>query len=308
MEKAQRKRNGSTIITAQPIQRLADRTTSLRRTRSRSMRQGEAVRNHSHRTESPIRLRRKKARDKILAGYVEVISTSGLTARKRKKGKCSVCGSMAHLTRECAQRYFPAPNSNPTRNNRQVLKVNKENLEESVVERKTEPNQTNRESRAKQKPGNKKQSKEGTQTCTRNIEADGLLEECSLPTSLGLTPATVASKAMIEWPNVWGELSSKYPIGSLFQLSPLAHPLQASLLYYQIEANKTPIVAMLDTGASHTFITYELADQIQAELKPLDDAITTTDFGGQKSSITTYGTYLVSFGIRFKDMLLLCYT
>ena len=42
---------------------------------------------------------------------------------------------------------------------------------------------------------------------------------------------------------------------------------------------------MLDTGASHTFITYKLANQIQAELKPLDDAITTTDFGGQKSSI-----------------------
>ena len=180
---------------------------------------------------------------------------------------------------------FQLLNSNLTRNNRQVLKVNKKNLEESRVEEDTEPNQTNRESRSKQKLFTKKQNKGGTQTCTRNIEADGLLEEFSLPVSLGLTPATVASKAMIEWPNVWGELSSKYPIGSLFQLSPLAHPPQASLLYYQIEANKTPIVAMLDTGASHTFITYELADQIQAELKPLPDVVTTTDFGGQKSSI-----------------------
>ena len=224
---------------------------------------------------------------------------------KRKKGKCSVCGSMAHLTRECAQRYFPAPNTNPTRNNRQVLKVHKENLEESAVEGKTEPNQTNRESRAKQKPCNKKQSKGSTQTCTRNIEADGLLEECSLPTSLGLTPATVASKAMIEWPNVWGELSSKYPIGSLFQLSPLAHPPQASLLYYQIEANKTPIVAMLDTGASHTFITYELADQIQAELKPLDNAITTTDFGGQKSS--TQHMAHISFRLASVSKICCCY-
>ena len=105
---------------------------------------------------------------------------------------------MVHLTCECAQRYFPTPSSNPTRNNRQVLKVNKKNLEESSVEDNTEHNPTNQVSRPKQKPCNTKQSKGSTQTCTRNIEAEGLLEECSLPTSLGLTPATVASKAMIE--------------------------------------------------------------------------------------------------------------
>ena len=149
----------------------------------------------------------------------------------------------------------------------------------------TDSSQTEGESRSKQKLRTKKNNKGGTQICTRNLKADSLIKEISLPTSLGLTPATVASKAMIEWPNVWGKLSSKYPIGLVFQLSSLAHPLQASLLYYQIEVNKTPIVAMLDTGASHKFITYELADQIQAELKPLPDVVTTTDFGGQKSSI-----------------------
>ena len=61
------------------------------------------------------------------------------------------------------------------------------------MEEETDSSRTDRESRSKQKPFTKKQSKGGTQTCTRNIEADSLIEEISLPTSLGLTPATVAS-------------------------------------------------------------------------------------------------------------------
>ena len=47
-----------------------------------------------------------------------------------------------------------------------------------------------------------------------------------------------------------------------------------------------PAVAMFDTGASQSFITYDLADQLQATLLPLQEPLTTVDFGGQKSSIT----------------------
>ena len=59
---------------------------------------------------------------------------------------------------------------------------------------------------------------------------------------------------------------------------------------------------MLDTGASHTFITYELADQIQAELKPLPDIVTTTDFGGQKSSIQ----HMANLSFRLASMSKTC--
>ena len=84
------------------------------------------------------------------------------------------------------------------RNNRQVLKFSKKNSEESQVGEETDSSQTEGESRSKQKSRTKKNNKGGTQTCTRNLKADSLIEEISLPTSLGLTLATVASKAMIE--------------------------------------------------------------------------------------------------------------
>ena len=47
-----------------------------------------------------------------------------------------------------------------------------------------------------------------------------------------------------------------------------------------------PAVTIFDTGTSQLFITYDLADQLQATLLPLQEPLTTVDFGGQKFSIT----------------------
>ena len=106
---------------------------------------------------------------------------------------------------------------------------------------------------------------------------------CQLPVT---SAAVVASKAVLDWPNVWGELAASYPVGSMLQLSPISAPPRSSLLYYHVEVNRSPAVAMFDTGASQSFITYELADQLQAPLTKLKQPVVTTDFGGQQSSIT----------------------
>ena len=106
-----------------------------------------------------------------------------------------------------------------------------------------------------------------------------------LSSVLDRSATSVASKAVLDWPNVWDELSVQYPIGSMLQLAPISSPPRSSLLYYQVEVNRMPAVAMFDTGASQSFITYDLADQLQASLTPLKESLITVDFGGQKSSI-----------------------
>ena len=72
----------------------------------------------------------------------------------------------------------------------------------------------------------------------------------------------------------------------MLQLSPISSPPRSTLLYYQVEVNRMPAVAMFDTGASQSFITYDLADQLQAPLIPLKESLTKIDFGGQKSAIS----------------------
>ena len=102
---------------------------------------------------------------------------------------------------------------------------------------------------------------------------------------LAVSAPKVASKAVLDWPNVWGELSTQHLVGSMLQLTPISAPPRSSLLYYHVEVNKMPAVAMFDTGASQSFITYDLVDQLQSPLVPLKQSLTTVDFGGQKSEI-----------------------
>ena len=242
---------------------------------------------------------------------------------KKKKGTCACCGSMAHITRDCAQRYFPATsswagkNSNTSkeqlRSSRSVRKPKQRvSSVESVDDQTEKP--LKRSSKTKNKSRSKKpvpssssssssEDEDSSDTpsskhrnhhrcsCIVQTAFDDCYSSSALDDQTSLSDntksaASVASKAVIDWPNVWSELSSEYPIGSMLQLSPISSPPRSTLLYYQVEVNRMPAVAMFDTGASQSFITYDLADQLQAPLIPLKESLTTIDFGGQKSAIS----------------------
>ena len=238
---------------------------------------------------------------------------------KKKKGTCACCGSMAHITRDCAQRYFPANysaagmgqnSSKEQRRGSQNLKKPKRQEESSVdspqevIEKSSKRNvRSTRKSKQKTSALCSSSSEEDSSSDSSsnhgrthrrsaclvqrgdNCEGDHNISVQCLSSVLDRSTTSVASKAVLDWPNVWDELSVQYPIGSMLQLAPISSPPRSSLLYYQVEVNRMPAVAMFDTGASQSFITYDLADQLQASLTPLKESLITVDFGGQKSSI-----------------------
>ena len=101
------------------------------------------------------------------------------------------------------------------------------------------------------------EQKELVSSSVQSSEKGVSAKMCSLP----VTSATlVASNAVLDWPNVWGELAACFPVGFILQLTLILAPLRSSLLYYQVEVNRSPAIAMFDTGASQSFITYDLVD------------------------------------------------
>ena len=242
---------------------------------------------------------------------------------KKKKGTCACCGSMAHITRDCVQRYYPATSSwagkssntskEQLRSSRSVRKPEQRVSSVESVDDQAEK-QLKRSSKTKNKSRSEKpvppslsssssededssdasSSKHRTHrrySCIVQTAPDVCYSSSAFDVQTSLSDhtkyaASMASKAVIDWPNVWSELSSQYPIGSMIQPSPISSPPRSSLLYYQVEVNRMPAVAMFDTGASQSFITYDLADQLQAPLIPLKESLTTIDFGGQKSAIS----------------------
>ena len=242
---------------------------------------------------------------------------------KRKKGSCACCGSMAHMTRDCAQRYYPAsaPSQRPlnvtpkeqTRSSRLQTKPNPTECDLGEMVRSS--TKTSSSSKKKDKKKQSSSSSSSSSSSDDNASSDEANSETKakshrhhrhsscivqhagslslvlcLPGSAKMIQdvnvASVTAKAMMDWPNIWGELSSQFPIGIMLQLAPITAPPRSSLLYYHVEVNRVPAVAMFDTGASQSFITYDLVDQLQATLTPLKERLTTMDFGGQKSSIT----------------------
>ena len=251
---------------------------------------------------------------------------------KKKKGTCACCGSMAHITRDCAQRYFPSASAfsgkaqnvgkqiaaEPRRSSNKLRTSNAKKTKALLSDSESSDNASQRgkktiratKNKTSVPPTSPPSSSEDEAASSSDVSArqrrfhrratcavqsvSDSISECieaaaSLNKDSSIVLATsapqVASKAVLDWPNVWGELSTQHPVGSMLQLAPISAPPRSSLLYYHVEVNKMPAVAMFDTGASQSFITYDLVDQLQAPLVPLKQSLTTVDFGGQKSEI-----------------------
>ena len=156
--------------------------------------------------------------------------------KKKKKGSYACCGSMVHITRDCAQRYFPASysagksqnvqkeasrNSRKSRNSKQ-RDVSVESVQES------NDKSSKRESKSKKKTRSKcsvsltssSSSSEDGDSSDSASEKRRLVHRCSyqrisdvrdLPatsssessvSSLQKKVSSVASKAVLDWPNI----------------------------------------------------------------------------------------------------------
>ena len=67
---------------------------------------------------------------------------------------------------------------------------------------------------------------------------------------------------------------------------PVSSPSRRGQLLYQIAVDKTPVVALLDHGASHSFVAKDWAQQQHMSLVPLASPIHFSYFNGTHDAIT----------------------
>ena len=104
----------------------------------------------------------------------------------------------------------------------------------------------------------------------------------------------MARQCIKQWPTTWSSLLCQARPSDTIVVSPLKSPPQASLLYYPITIEQNETTAMLDTGASHSFITRMLVTKLKLTTTRLDASLTATDFGGTRATISEMVTTVIS--------------
>ena len=163
--------------------------------------------------------------------------------RRHKNAKCGVCGSMAHLSRDCAQRFYPDPRwaSLPPRPPPQPRPVA------------TFPNNIPLSNPSTLPP----------QTTPNATQPFPPITPTPIPppqptTPSNPTPNTPPIKASLQaaqaWPNLWGSLATTFPPTSLSCAQPVPGPPGTQQLHYNVLFNGFPALALMDPGASHSFV------------------------------------------------------
>ena len=104
----------------------------------------------------------------------------------------------------------------------------------------------------------------------------------------------MAKQCLRQWPANWSSLLCQAITHETLVVAPVRSPPLASLLYYPILVDNNPTTAMLDTGASHSFITRTLVTELKLLPTRLDTSLTATDFGGARAVITETVTAALS--------------
>ena len=164
---------------------------------------------------------------------------------RHKYAKCGVCGSMAHLSRDCAQRFHPDPrwasaSTRPPPTSRPVA---------------TFPNNI-------PLPVSSPPPSRPDPTPPQSPPASPLIPPHRSPPPLSATspssttppPLKASLQAVQAWPNLWGSLASAFPSDSLACAQPVNGPPGTQQLHYQVLVNGHPALALMDPGASHSFV------------------------------------------------------
>ena len=253
---------------------------------------------------------------------------------RKKKGRCAVCGSEGHLTRVCAQRYQPHPSharggeqlSNPANKASCELTSASPNKEdehhlEPLEQQDTEECQPHDEvelacasvqlDNVHLPPAMSPFASpiDITSSCMRDPPYPLVLPQqpvLGAMTLIGPAPQlkqsppisgdilTMARKCMSSWPGSWSSLLCHTTINQTIVVQPVRSPPQSPLLHYPIMVNEQPTTAMLDTGASHSFITRTLVQQLKLSSTRLQVSLTATDFSGSQAVISEMVTAVIS--------------
>ena len=76
------------------------------------------------------------------------------------------------------------------------------------------------------------------------------------------------------------------PNAEMICLAPSHAPPKFTLLYFSVRVDNNATTAMIDTGASHSFVTEELVQKLCLPVKTLSTPMTATDFGGTVATVT----------------------
>ena len=214
-----------------------------------------------------------------------------LQCPKKKRGKCGVCGSEAHWTRYCRQCFHPQPQA---RLNFQTLCL------EAL---------SNPEIHLMNTPFDNDESdiEDGVHQCEEQVEAPGN-EDIDNAVSSEVSLCQVAVPLPQKLPHCpykpseemqsavsfldsdvmqrWGHFLKKVCIDASTSIFPVTSPSKKGQLLYKIEVDRVPVVALLDHGASHSFMSKDWAFENQMPLKPLKKPFQFSFFNGTHDSIT----------------------
>ena len=210
---------------------------------------------------------------------------------KRKKGKCGVCGSEAHWSWFCRQRYRPAPEA---RLNFQTLCLeahanpdielmnspfdNEDNaLDECLVQSPNESDESGDDE-------NPRSSVPDASLCQVSISAPPKLLNCPLSPSEEMRSAvTMLGSGVMDR---WKHFLKKICVDATSSIFPVAPPSLRGQLLYRISVEHVPVIALLDHGASHSFMCKEWAVRNGIPMRPLAHPFTFSFFNGTHDVIS----------------------
>ena len=84
----------------------------------------------------------------------------------------------------------------------------------------------------------------------------------------------------------WSHFLKKICVDASASVFPVVSPTKKGQLLYSIEIERVPVVALLDHGASHCFMSSDWAQQNRIPMKPLTSPYTFSFFNGSHDTIT----------------------
>ena len=213
---------------------------------------------------------------------------------KKKRGKCGVCGSEAHWTRHCRQRYRPQVQA---RLNFQTLcvealsnpEINLMNTpfddEEGEAEEYVPPHESDSEEQEDSEgQENDHVTPTGATMCQVSLSLPPHLHACNSSPTEQVKSAVQLLKGDVM--KRWGHFLKKICVDATTSIFPISSPSRKGQLLYQIAVDRNPVVALLDHGASHSFVAKDWARKHHMSLVPLASPIHFSFFNGTHDAIT----------------------
>ena len=213
---------------------------------------------------------------------------------KKKRGKCGVCGSEAHWTRYCRQRYRPSPQARlnyqaiclEALSNPEIQLVNApfdhyDSDVEGYAQQQSEGGETGSDSEQDRKSA---ETPPGVSLCQVSLTLPQKFCHCSLKPSEEMQSAVklLGSDVMERWQH----FLRKICIDATSSIFPVSSPTLRGQLLYRIEVEHSSVIALLDHGASHSFMSKEWAIRNRVPMKPLSYPFTYSFFNGTHDVIS----------------------